>query len=43
MMFALLIKYKGRVQKKKNEEKKELSCVAGGNANWYHHYGEQYG
>ena len=24
-------------------EKKEPSCTAGGNANWYSHYGEQYG
>ena len=24
-------------------EKKELSCTAGGNVNWYNHYGEQYG
>ena len=24
-------------------EKGEPSCIAGGNANWYSHYGEQYG
>ena len=24
-------------------EKKETSHTAGGNANWYHHYGKQYG
>ena len=24
-------------------EKREPSCTAGGNANWYSHYGEQYG
>ena len=24
-------------------EKRESSCVVGGNVNWYNHYGEQYG
>ena len=24
-------------------EKRELSYIAGGNINWYSHYGEQYG
>ena len=24
-------------------EKMEPSCIVGGNANWYSHYGEQYG
>ena len=24
-------------------EKRELSCTAGRNVNWYNHYGEQYG
>ena len=24
-------------------EKRETSCTAGGNVNWYSHYGEQYG
>ena len=24
-------------------EKRELSCIVGGNVNWYSHYGEQYG
>ena len=24
-------------------EKREFSCTVGGNANWYSHYGEQYG
>jgi len=24
-------------------EKRELSCSAGGNINWYSHYGRQYG
>ena len=23
-------------------EKRELSCIVGGNANWYNHYGEKY-
>ena len=24
-------------------EKREPSCTAGGNVNWYNHYGKQYG
>ena len=24
-------------------EKKEPSCIDGGNVNWYSHYGKQYG
>ena len=44
--------YHPQKKKKKNlqttnaiesEEKKEPSCTVGGNANWYSHYGEQYG
>ena len=27
----------------KNVEKKEPLCPVGGNANWYSHYGKQYG
>ena len=27
----------------KGMDKKEHSCIVGGNVNWYSHYGEQFG